>query len=59
MLLRVVEGNALLQVCLGPGQTLRGRTRSAPAHRGPIEEGRVLYALGQAEELLRQLTRRL
>ena len=59
VLLGIVEGNALLQVCSGRGQTLPARTRCSLAHGEPPEERRVLDALGQAEKLLSQLPRRL
>ena len=59
VLLGVVEGNALLQVRAGRGklsQTEQGRPQRIV---GLQEESRVLHALGQAQELLPQLARRL
>jgi len=59
VLLEVVEGNALLLVCPGQGQLSQQEQRLPQHPVGRQEERRVLHALGQAEELLSQLTRRL
>ena len=59
MLLRRVEGKALLKVRSG-GNKLSLPAQSLPQCRvGLQEESRILYPLGQAEKLFTQLTRRL
>ena len=50
----VVEGNSLLQVGTGRDEVAQRDTRYPPGMVGLQEEGRVVLALGQGEELLRQ-----
>ena len=59
MLLGVIEGNPLLQVCRAQGKLSQTEQGTPQCLVGFEEEERVLERLGQAEELLPQLTRRL
>ena len=55
VLLRVVEGNGLLQMLLGLGQPPAPTQALAQRPVGLQEEGRIALLLGQAQELLGQL----
>jgi len=52
MLLGVIEGNPLLRVLLGRDELSQEMQGVPQRYVGPQEESGVLYALGQAEELL-------
>ena len=59
MLLGIIEGNALLEVLSGWGKLSEVEEGLSQSIVGLQEKDGVLYTLGQAEELLRQLPRRL
>src|SRR5712692_3900202 len=59
VLLGIVEGQALFEVVLGGSQLSKPEQGGPQPSVGPHEESRVLYMLGQTEELLRQFMRRL
>src|SRR5712692_5413300 len=57
VLLGVVEGNGLLKVCSGRGKLAPPDQRISERKMSLQEQRGVLYALGQAEELLCQRAR--